>query len=63
MTMPVSDAQRRANERYRRESVRQVSVRFYPSDSDVWDWLQSQPNKQSYIRGLIREDMERGREA
>lgn len=38
-------------------------MRFYPSDSDVWDWLQSQPNKQSYIRGLIREDMERGREA
>lgn len=39
------------------------NVRFYLSDSDVWDWLQSQPNKQSYIRDLIREDMERGREA
>lgn len=59
--MAVSDAQRKANEKYRRSSVRQVTVRFYPDDAEVWEWLQSQPNKQGYIRELIRDDMERRR--
>lgn len=59
--MAVSDAQRKANEKYRRSSVRQVTVRFYPDDAEVWEWLQSQPNKQGYIRELIRDDMGRRR--
>ncbi len=59
--MAVSDAQRKANEKYRRSNVRQVTVRFYPDDVEVWEWLQSQPNKQGYIRELIREDMGRSR--
>ena len=45
----VSDAQKRANEKYRRESVRQFAVRFYPADSDAWEHLQKQPNKAGYI--------------
>lgn len=56
--MAVSDAQRRANERYRKESVRQVTVRFYPTEADVWEWLQSQPNRSGYVKELIRRDME-----
>lgn len=56
--MAVSDAQRRANERYRKESVRQVTVRFYPTEADVWEWLQSQPNRSGYMKELIRRDME-----
>lgn len=56
--MAVSDAQRRANERYRKESVRQVTVRFYPTEADIWEWLQSQPNRSGYVKELIRRDME-----
>lgn len=56
--MAVSDAQRRANERYRKESVRQATVRFYPTEADLWEWLQAQPNKAGYMKGLIRRDME-----
>lgn len=56
--MAVSDAQRRANERYRKESVRQVTVRFYPTEADIWEWLQEQPNKAGYVKELIRRDME-----
>lgn len=55
----VSDAQKRANERYRKESVKQFAVRFYPADSDAWEHLQKQPNKAGYIKALIRADMER----
>ena len=57
--MPVSDAQRRANERYRKASVKQATVRFYPSEDDLWEWLERQPNKAGYIKRLIREDMGR----
>ncbi len=56
--MAVSDAQKRANERYRKASVRQATVRFYPSESDLWEWLQSQQNKAGYLKELIRRDME-----
>lgn len=56
--MSVSDAQKRANERYRKQSVKQATVRFYPVESDLWDWLQSQPNKAGYVKELIRRDME-----
>lgn len=56
--MAVSDAQRRANERYRKESVRQATVRFYPTEADLWEWLQAQPNKAGYMKELIRRDME-----
>lgn len=54
----MSDAQRRANERYRKESVRQATVRFYPTEADLWKWLQAQPNKAGYMKELIRRDME-----
>lgn len=46
----VSDARKRANEKYRKESVRQFAVRFYPADSDAWEHLREQPNKAGYIR-------------
>lgn len=60
--MAVSDAQRRANERYRKESVRQVTVRFYPTEADIWEWLRSQPNRSGYVKELIRRDMEARRD-
>ncbi|MBY4797447.1 hypothetical protein K6V98_03630 [Collinsella sp. AGMB00827] len=57
--MAVSDAQRRATEKYRREKTRAAHTVFYPADMDIWEWYSAQENKQAYIRGLIREDMNR----
>lgn len=57
--MPASEAQRRANAKYVREKVRSLNVRFYPADADLWEHLSAQPNKQGYVRDLIRADMER----
>lgn len=59
--MPLTDAQRRAQEAYRKRSVKQVAVRFYPADSDLWDWLSGKENKAGYVKALIRADMERAR--
>ena len=59
--MPLSDARKRANAKYAKEKVRQVGLKFYPAESDIYEWLQTQPNKQGYVKALIRADMERAR--
>ena len=56
--MALTEAQKRAQRKYVRESVKQMTVRFYPSEYDAWEWLNAQGNKDGYIKGLIRRDME-----
>lgn len=58
--MATSEAQRRAQKNYRKK-VKQVVVGFAPQEADLYEWLCEQPAKATYIKGLIREDMERGR--
>ncbi len=53
-----TEEQKRAQENYRKKSVKQVAVRFYPAEADIWEWLQAQENRAGYIKRLIREDME-----
>ncbi|MCI5950197.1 MAG: hypothetical protein MRZ21_05910 [Coriobacteriaceae bacterium] len=55
--MALTDAQRRAQEAYRKRSVKQVAVRFYPAEEDLWAWLSAQDNKAGYVKALIRADM------
>ncbi len=55
--MPT-DAQKRADRRYKRDKTRQICLRFYPADRDVWSFLSAQDNRQGYIKGLIRREME-----
>ena len=57
--MAESEAQRRANVKYRKNNVKTVAVAFYPGDADLLGWLGEQPNKTGYIKRLIREDMGR----
>lgn len=52
-------ASSRATEKYRREKVTQAIVRFYPGDADLLEWLEKQGPRATYIKRLIREDMER----
>ncbi len=56
--MSETEAQRRANLKYRKENVKQVVVAFYPGDADLYGWLCEQPTKAGYIKDLIRKDME-----
>lgn len=56
--MAESEAQRRANLKYRKEKTKQLAMRFYPDDMDLWEHLESQDNKAAYIKRLIREDLE-----
>ena len=57
----ASEAQRKAKQKYRDKGKR-MTLDFYPTESDLWEQVSKQPNKQGYIKGLIRADMERSGE-
>lgn len=54
----TTDAQRRADAKYRKERMKQVTVRFSPNEMDVYGFLRSHDNVSGYIKRLIRDDME-----
>ena len=57
----ATEAQLRANAKSAKANVKRGGVSFYPSERDIYEWLQGQPNKQGYVKALIRADMERAR--
>lgn len=58
--MMVYDSQKRAVSAYRKKSVKQLTMRFYPNDADdvMYQWLKSQPNTTEYLKKLVAADME-----
>ena len=57
--MAVSESQKKANEKYRKEKVKQVAVRFYPGDQELYEFRKAKDNVAGYIKDLIRADTER----
>lgn len=55
--MPLTEAQKRAKAKYQAEKLKRIAVEFYVSDTELWNKLQEQPNKQGYIKDLIRKDL------
>ena len=58
--MPLTEAQKRAKAKYNLK-ITKVSVEFSsnnPSDVELLAKLQTQPNKQRYIKDLIKKDLE-----
>ena len=51
-----TDAQLRANKKYK-QKVKRITIEFHPTEEDLWNHIQSQPKKQTYIKDLIRKDM------
>ena len=56
----ASEAQRRAVQLYKKK-IKRITLEFSPAESDVWDHIQQQEKKQTYIKSLIREDMKKDR--
>lgn len=54
----VTQAKKKANRRYERQSVNRVSVAFFPKDKELYSFLCQFNSKSEYIRELIRKDME-----
>lgn len=56
--MAMSEAQRRAQDKYDRSNTVQVHLKLnLHTDKDILDRLNSVPNKQGYIKDLIRRDI------
>lgn len=56
--LKTSAAQRRAVEKYKKK-VKRITIDFAPTEAELWEHIQSQEKKQTYIKNLIRADMER----
>ena len=58
--MPATEAQRRAIRKYNSTNTRQIGLNFsFKYDADILAKLDSVPNKQGYIKELIRADIVR----
>lgn len=55
----ASDAQKKASKKYK-EKLKRITIDFYPADAELWEHIQKQPKKQTYIKDLIRADIEKG---
>lgn len=54
----TSEAQLRAIKKYR-QKVKKITIDFSPPETDLLDHINKQPKKQTYIKNLIRADMEK----
>lgn len=53
----MTEAEKRAKAKYKREKTKRFYLEFTPLNMDLYDHLQKQPNKQAYVKDLIRKDM------
>ena len=56
----ASDAQKKAIKKYR-EKLNRITIDFSPAETELWEHIQNQPKKQTYIKDLIRADIEKGK--
>lgn len=54
---PLTEAQKRAKAKYKSQTVKKILLEFYPSDIELYEKVQEQPNKQGYIKELIKKDL------
>ena len=52
-----SEAQKRADRKYKRDKTHQFCLRFYPTEAAMWDYLSAQDNKQGFLKNLISDSM------
>ena len=53
----VSEAQTRATNAYRKRSVKQIAVRFYPKDAELYEHVKARGGS-TYLKELARRDLE-----
>ena len=54
----TSEAQIKAVANYRKKNIKRITIDFYPADEEIWNHVQSQEKKQTYVKELIRKDIE-----
>lgn len=54
----MTEAQQKAKRNYLAKGKR-MTIDFYPTEADLIAHIEKQPKKQTYIKDLIRDDMNR----
>ena len=58
MAQYYNEVSKRASQKYRMEKCRKITLELNKTiDEDMLVWLDSQDNKQGYLKALIRADM------
>ena len=52
----MTEAQKRAKAKYQ-SKVKRLTIDFYPPEADLLEHIEKQPKKQTYIKDLVRRDM------
>ena len=52
----TSESQKRAVKKYK-EKVKRITLEFHPSEMDLYEHIQQQDKKQTYIKDMIRADI------
>ena len=53
------DSQKKWQAEYQKEKSKQIGLRFYSGNMDVYEHIKSHENINGYIIGLVRADMEK----
>lgn len=56
----ASESQRQAIRKYKAK-VKRLTLEFAPTEQELLDHINAQPKKQTYIKALIRADMEKNK--
>jgi len=54
----MTEAQKRAKKKYL-PKVKRIMIEFYPTEAELIAHIEKQPQKQTYIKNLIREDIKK----
>jgi hypothetical protein len=57
----MTEAQKKAKKNYLSKGKR-ITIDFYPSEADLIEHLEKQPQKQTYIKRLIRQDIQQSKQ-
>ncbi len=52
-----SEAQKRADRKYKHDKTQQFCLRFYSAEEEIWSFLSAQENKQGFLKDLISREM------
>lgn len=56
----TTEAQKTAIKKYK-QKMNRITLDFSPAEADLWEQIQSQAKKQTYIKNLIRQDIAKDR--
>ena len=57
----MNESQKRAKKKYR-EKITRLSIDFFPTEKELIEQIAKQPQKHTYIKNLIRADIQKAKE-